>query len=99
MREIKVPRVPKRAFNKNRPASDLLRRQVEQLRHVVAGAAGAAGAAGVPEKRVRTEGQVAQFVASVTRLLHPEGHRPAAGTTTPKSGKPKAPATPRRRPR
>lgn len=88
MREIKVPKVPASAFDKNRKPSDLIRRQVEHLQHVVArrpdGAALAADA-----RRVRTEGQAAAFIGRVTRLLHAEG-APAPEATM-------APATPKRR--
>ena len=32
--EILVPRPPKESFNKQRPVSDLIRKQVEHFRHV-----------------------------------------------------------------
>jgi hypothetical protein len=76
MREIKVPKVPASAFDKNRRPSDLIWRQVEHLQHVAArhpdGAALAADA-----KRIRTEGQAAAFIGRVTEWLH------AAGTPRP----------------
>jgi hypothetical protein len=76
IREIKVPRVPPSAFNKNRKPSDLIRRQIEHLQHVVARhPAGAALAADA--KRVRTEGQAAAFIGRATQLLYAEG-APAA---------------------
>lgn len=70
MREITVPKVPARAFNKNRPASDLLKRQVAQLQHVVEVATGGPVIA-TPLKKVKTEGQAAAFIAQVTRALAP----------------------------
>lgn len=68
MREIKVPRVTRKAFDKNRKASDLLRKQVAQLEHVVTMARGA-GAMPLSASRVRTEGQVARFIAQATTAL------------------------------
>lgn len=69
MREIKVPRVSAAAFDKNRPASDLLKKQVAQLEHVVAVTRGA-GVGTLSAKRVRTEGQAAKFIAEATRALN-----------------------------
>ena len=72
IREIKVPKVPSSAFDKNRKPSDLIRRQLEHLQHVVA--RHPAGAALATEaKRVRTEGQAAAFIGRATQLLHAEG--------------------------
>jgi hypothetical protein len=93
IREIKVPKVPASAFDKNRKPSDLIRRQIEHLQHVAArhpdGKALAADA-----RRVRTEGQAAAFIGRVTRLLHAEG-APAPDATM-ASARPKSRTAPRR---
>lgn len=68
MREIKVPKVPARAFDKNRRLSDLIRRQVEHLAHVAGRREGGAGLAG-EARRVRTEGQAAAYIGRVTAWL------------------------------
>lgn len=81
MKVIKVPKVSVKAFNKNRPASDLLKKQVAQLQHVVEVVTG--GPAPVPARKVRTEGQAAAYIAAATRALHPEAARPAPAPAPP----------------
>ncbi len=100
MRVIKVPRVPASAFNPRRKASDLLRSQVEHLRHVVERKGGSRGVAAAA-RRVRTEAQAAAFIAKATKRLHPEGARhpvPAAGlpavAPAPRHGRGRAKARP-----
>ncbi len=102
IREIPVPKVPASAFNKNRKPSDLIRRQLEHLQHVVARhPAGAALAA--QAKRVRTEGQAAAFIGRATQLLHSEGMPALETPATPapnrrrSAAKPKRPASRRTR--
>jgi hypothetical protein len=98
IKRIKVPKVSAGAYNAKRPASDLLRRQVAQLEHVVARVAGY-GAVPTPAKKVKTEGQAAAFIAAVTRALQPNVAPPAAGTPVPEPPAPVAPPTKRRAPR
>jgi hypothetical protein len=94
MKVIKVPKVSARAFNKNRPASDLLKKQVAQLQHVVETVTGGPGP--VPARKVRTEGQAAAYIAQATRALHPEATRPAAqAAPTPTPARPARPSRPR----
>lgn len=81
IREIPVPKVPASAFNKNRKPSDLIRRQLEHLQHVVARHP-AGGVLAAQAKRVRTEGQAAAFIGRATQLLHAEG-RPAPEAPVP----------------
>jgi hypothetical protein len=66
--KISVPKTPKSAFNKNRPASGLLMAQLEHLET-------ASGAYPPPKRKGKkplTEGQVAARVHELTRTLHPD---------------------------
>ena len=66
--KISVPKTPKSAFNKNRPASGLLLAQLEHLET-------AAGEYPPPRKKGKkplTEGQVASRIHELTRALHPQ---------------------------
>jgi hypothetical protein len=101
MREIKVPRVSSKAFNKNRTASDLLRRQVAQLEHVIEVTRGV-GAMAMSANRVRTEGQAAAFITQATQALQrpypppaPAREAPATRVRKRTSAKPAAKATKR----
>lgn len=81
MKPIKVPKVPASAFDRNRPASDLLRRQVEQLEHVLStpGSGNRMLDMKAAAKRVKTEGQASAFMLKAMMALHPEGStRPVA---------------------
>jgi hypothetical protein len=61
---IKVPAVPAKAYNPERPASGLLRSHVEELEK-------AAGAVrGRPAKKAMTEGEAARYIRQLTRQLH-----------------------------
>jgi hypothetical protein len=66
---IKVPKTPKSAFNPRRPASDLLKAQVEHLE----AASNLPGDAARRRRRPRTEGEAAKYVEELTRTLHPAG--------------------------
>jgi len=66
--KISVPKTPKSAFNKNRPASGLLLAQLEHLET-------ASGEYPPPRKRTKkplTEGEVAARIHELTRALHPQ---------------------------
>jgi len=66
--KISVPKTPKSAFNKNRPASGLLLAQLEHLET-------ASGEYAPPRKKQKkplTEGQVAARIHELTRALHPQ---------------------------
>jgi hypothetical protein len=75
IRKIKVPTVSAKAYNAKRPASDLLRRQVAQLEHLVGRLPGYE--VPMPAKRVKTEGQASTFITAITRALHPHLVRPS----------------------
>jgi hypothetical protein len=66
--EIRVPRPPKESFNKQRPVSDLIRKQVEHFRHVESKLS-AVQRAGLPQGHIRTEQDAAQYIAAMTELL------------------------------
>jgi len=66
--KITVPKTPKSAFNKNRPASGLL---IAQLEHLEA-AAGKYPSATGKRRKTLTEAQVAVRVHELTRTLHPQ---------------------------
>lgn len=66
--EIRVPRPPKESFNKQRPVSDLIRKQVEHFRHVESKLS-AAQRVGLPQGHVRTEQEAAQYIAAMTDIL------------------------------
>jgi hypothetical protein len=74
---IKVPKTPKSAFDKNRPASSLLQAQIEHLEAAV-------GLYQPPRKRAarkprqRTEGEAAAYIGELTRKLHPQIASPVA---------------------
>jgi len=76
------------SFNKNRPASDLLKRQVEHLEWAVRHAGERKPEQvkkylrGIPKL---TEAQAAARIEKLTRQLHPEGagNRPAAADAAP----------------
>jgi len=76
---IYLPKPPKRAFNKDRPVSDLVRRQVEHLEWAVRPAAERKPGK-LKIKRPRTEGEAAARIEYLTKQLHPEGATPAAVT-------------------
>ncbi len=79
MTEIRVPKTPKSAFNKNRPASELLKNQVKQLEAVAERLPGLKDAPLPNATRVKTEGQVADFIRKIARVLNPEAAQQTAG--------------------
>ena len=65
--KISVPKTPKSAFNKERPASGLLIAQLEHLET----AAGDYPPTKKKRKKALTEGEVAARIHELTRSLHP----------------------------
>lgn len=75
---IKVPKPPKRAFDKSRPASKLLQAQIEHLE-------AAAGIYHDPKRKRRkpiSEGEAAAHIGTLTRQLHPQAAAPQARPDT-----------------
>ena len=96
MAEIKVPKPPKSAFNPNRPASDLLKSQVEHLewavRHagervVIGGVVKAR--AGYKIKPVKTEADASKRMSALIPKLESAANLPFGDTPIPE-GRPPA---------
>jgi hypothetical protein len=79
MAVIKVPRTPAKAFNKDRPASDLMKSQIQHLEWAIRPAAerSPAKVKKLNRKAPKTEGEAAARIEALTRQLHPAG-APAA---------------------
>jgi len=67
MARIKVPKTPKKSFNKNRPASVLLLGQIDHLEWAVLPASRRNPRA--RRRKVTTEGQAAERVAQLLAML------------------------------
>jgi hypothetical protein len=87
---IKVPKTPKRAFNKDRPASDLQQSQIAQLEWAIRPASQRSPEKMRRLKPPRTEGEAAERIASLTTQLHPEGVKTAPSAEMPPAGEPQA---------
>ncbi len=85
---VRIPKTPAAAFDKNRPASDLLKAQVRHAREELEQWFEAH--AKIDPDAVKTEQEGADYVQKVTRLLHPEGAHATASALpanrAPKSG-------------
>ena len=68
MAKIVVPKTPARAFNPNRPPSDLLRKQIEHLEWALLPAA-LRHPKRLRANTVRTEGQAAEYIALLTERV------------------------------
>jgi hypothetical protein len=86
MEPIHVPGPPKQAFNKNRRISDLIRAQVIHLKHVEASLPANFREA-LPQHRITTEAEAANYIASMTNLFQSQA------TNSPVPIKPAAPVT------
>ena len=86
MAVIRVPKTPKGAFNKNRPVSKLLKSQLDQLEWAVRPASQRKPYQ-LPKTSVRTEGQAAERIGELTRLLHPEGAKTSPTLAEPQAGR------------
>ena len=81
MAEIKVPKPPRRAFNPQRPASDLLRHQIEHLEWAVRHAG--ERRAGYTVKRVKTEADAAARMAALIPKLSSAAELPFNASSIP----------------
>ena len=68
MEPIAVPSPPKAAFNKHRPMSDLIKKQVEHFKHVEERLPAEVRST-LPKHAIRTEDDAARYIAPMTRLL------------------------------
>ena len=76
MKEIVVPAPPKEAFNKHRRMSDLIKKQVEHFKHLEHKLAPEHRAV-LPQHAITTEGEAAQYIAAITRLIKSKAEAPA----------------------
>lgn len=81
MTEIKVPKTPKKAFNPDRPASDLLKSQVTHLEWAVRHAG--ERRAGYKVKPVRSEAEAAARMAALLPRLASASNLPFERTPIP----------------
>lgn len=93
METIVVPAPPKSAFNKKRPVSDLVRKQVEHFQHV-------AQKHGMKidralERDLATEGGAARYIARVTREMRGQSEQTPGPRLV---ARPAAPATAKSKP-
>jgi hypothetical protein len=85
MAVIRVPKTPKKAYDPNRPAGDLLKRQVEHLEWAVRPAS-QRDPKQLKLNMPRTEGEAAARIAKLTTQLHPVS-APAPAAAAPPSAK------------
>lgn len=83
---IRIPKTPAKAFDKHREISDLVRNQVRHAHQELHAWWKKVGSI-APEK-ILTEQEAAEYIRTVTRILHPEGARRAKpiDKPAPKSG-------------
>lgn len=78
-RVVPIPKPPKNAFNKNRPAGTLLKAQTMHLRHalsrhlrtVTRHLDRVAALLAIDLDTIRTEGDASEYASRVTAILHP----------------------------
>ena len=68
MEAIHVPATPARAFNKNRPISDLIRAQINHLKHLEEKLSADARQQ-IPQHAIVSEADAAEYIAAMTQLL------------------------------
>ena len=82
-RVVRIPRPPKDAFNKDRPAGTLLQTQTAHLRHALARHLQkiarhldrVAALLAVDIAQIKTEGQVSEYAKRATAILHAQGSK------------------------
>ncbi|MGB6827541.1 MAG: hypothetical protein WBE41_05835 [Terracidiphilus sp.] len=72
---IRVPMPPASAFNKDRPAGCLLQAQVRHFHHAESARLPKEKRDGRRPEDIRTEGEAANYIAKITKLLHPQRRR------------------------
>jgi hypothetical protein len=82
MAVIKVPRTPKKAFDPDRPASDLLRRQVEHLEWAVRPASERKPDM-LPKRGPKTEGEAAAKIEKLTAAVLEQARKDAETAAAP----------------
>ena len=72
---IRVPMPPASAFNKDRPAGCLLQAQVRHFHHAESARLPKEKRDGRRPEEIRTEAEAADYIAKITKLLHPQRRR------------------------
>jgi len=102
MAVIKVPKTPKKAFNKRRRPSALLLDQIKHLEWAVLPASQRKPGQ-LPRRKVKTEGQAAERIGQLTQMLLAQAgqaYEPGVDTTRPPPVKlPPVPSSARTSPR
>jgi hypothetical protein len=75
---IQVPKPPREAFNKDRPAGKLLQAQMVHLREaLIKHLEHVAATIAIDPSSVRTEGTASAYIERCTRILHPHASKRA----------------------
>lgn len=80
---IRVGAPPKTAFNQDRPISDLIRSQVEHLKHVEERLT-AKQRRTIPTGAIKTEAEAARYIAAMTAVLQSAARAEEAAEVSPK---------------
>lgn len=80
---IRVGAPPKTAFNQDRPISDLIRSQVEHLKHVEERLT-AEQRRTIPTGEIKTEAEAARYIAAMTAVLQSGARAEEVNQTSPK---------------
>jgi hypothetical protein len=71
-RVVRVPKTPKKSYNPDRPAGNLLRAQILHLHEALKWhVAEVQAALAINPRRLRTEREVSEYAKKVSRILHP----------------------------
>jgi hypothetical protein len=81
MEVIHVPPPSREAFDKSRPMSDLIKSQVKHFKHLEEKLSPEQRMS-IPQHRITTENDAAQYIAAMTRFLRQGTSEPAAKKTT-----------------
>ncbi|HXS75044.1 MAG TPA: hypothetical protein VN753_02625 [Terracidiphilus sp.] len=91
MEVIHVPPPSKEAFHKGRPMSDLIKAQIKHFKHVEEKLSPRERES-IPQHRITTENEAAQYITAMTRLLRSDvDEKPAKPNLTPITVKKSAP--------
>ena len=81
MEVIHVPPPSREAFNKSRPMSDLIKWQVKHFKHLE-DKLSPQERLSIPQHRITTENDAAQYIAAMTRFLRQGTSEPVAKKTS-----------------
>jgi hypothetical protein len=72
---IRIPIPPASAMNRDRPISSLIKAQLLHIQHAESARLPKDKRVGVKLEDIHTEAEAAAYIASVTRVLHPQGRK------------------------